>query len=140
MPDDQVHQPSGRGQNVLAVIHHHQHRAGTQIVDHGGLDVKALLLLKPQRRGDGVGDSRTVIERSELAKHCAIVELFLHSTGDLEGQPGLADASDAGQRHQRTLANGADDDFDVVLASNETGDAPWHARPRPSGDGSMRRG
>ena len=102
MPNDLVDQPRGRGQDVLAVVHHQQHRARPQKLDHGGLDAEALLLLQPQCRSDGVTDSRTVIERSELAEGCPVVELLFQPTGDLEGQSGLSDAADAGQRHQRT--------------------------------------
>ena len=106
VPNDLVDQPRGRGQDVLAVVHHQQHRARPQKLDHGGLDAEALLLLQPQCRSDGVTDSRTVIERSELAERCAVVELFFQPTGDLEGQSGLSDAADAGQRHQRTARQG----------------------------------
>ena len=85
-------------------------------------------------------DGRTVIERRELAEPRAVVELFLESAGDLESESGLPDPSDAGQRHQWTLSDSADDACDVVLASDEAGDPPRYAAARSSGDRNLRCG
>ena len=94
------------GEDVLAVVHDQQQRARPQKLDHGGLDAKALLLLQPQRRGNGVIDGRTVIERRELAEARAVVELLLESAGDLEGQSGLSDPADTRSTSQEDSLRG----------------------------------
>ena len=97
-----------------------------------------MLLLQPQRRGNAVRDGRTVIEGRKLAKPRALIELFLYPTGDLEGEPSLADPTDTGQGHQRPFSKSFDNACDVVLASDETRGAPRHARTPPSGDRNAR--
>ena len=77
------------------------------------------MLLQPQRRGDGVNDGRTVIERREFAEACAVLELLLESTGDLEGQPGLTDAADAGYVTRGPSPSALATVADVVLASDD---------------------
>ena len=90
-------------EDVLAVVHDEQQLARPQILDHGLLDAEALLLLQPQRRGDGVAHRGAVVERRELAEPHAVAEAVLLARCDLEREPGLADAADPGQGHQRAL-------------------------------------
>ena len=91
---------------MLAVVHDQQQLARPQILDHRRLDAEALLLLQPQRRRDSVAHRCTVVERGEFAEPHAVAEALLVASGGLEGEPRLADAADAGQRHQRALGAG----------------------------------
>ena len=75
-----------------------------------------------------------VVDRRELAEPHAVTEALLFPPGDLEGQPGLADAPDAGQRHKRCLSQGAGDAQDIALSADETGCATRQSGAGPSGD------
>ena len=135
MPHDLVDQLGGRIEDMLAVVHHQQQFACPQVLDHGGFDIEALLLLQPQCRRDCVADRRSVVERRELAEPRAVAEALLFAAGGLEGEPGLADAADTGQRHKRTFSQRGADPHDVVLATDETGCAPRHSGVGPGRDG-----
>ena len=106
MPHDLVEQPRGRVQDVLAIVHDQQQLACPQILDDGLLDAEALLLLQPQSRRDGMAHRGAVVERREFADTHAVTEAVLLARCGLEGEPGLADAADPGQRDQRALAQG----------------------------------
>ena len=106
-----------------------QQLARPQILDHRLLDVEALLLLQPQRRRNGVTDRRTVVERRQFADPHTVSEARLVTRGGLKGQPGLADAADPGQRHQRALAHAGHDPADILLPVDEAGRAPRQSSP-----------
>ena len=132
MPHDLVEQPRGRLQDVLAIVHDQQQLACPQILDHGRLDAEALLLLQPQSGRDGMGHRGAVVERREFADTHAVAEAVLLARCGLEGEPGLADAADPGQRDQRALAQGGGNAQHLVLAPDEAGRAPWQAGRRPA--------
>ena len=91
------------------------------------------MLLQPQRRRDGVAHRGAVVERREFAEPRAVAEALLLASCGLEGEPGLADAADPGQRHQRALAQGGGDAQHLLLAADEAGRAP-----RQIGDRTVR--
>ena len=79
-------------------------------------------------RRDGMAHRGAVVERREFAEPHAVAEAVLLAPGGLEGEPGLADAADAGQRDQRALAQGGGNAQHLVLAPDEAGRAPRQSR------------
>ena len=104
---------------------------------HRSGDVQTLLLLQPQRGRKGLSDDcaiRAGFERSEFTQPYPVSESPLLAPGCLDGEPRLAHATDPGQRHQRTLAQGHGDLAYLV----GTADEARHASGQDD-DGQLRR-
>ncbi len=90
-----------------------------EVLDDRLLDRRAVPLLHPERSGDGVGHGAAVAERGQLAEPRAIGEPGLLPGGHFDGQPGLADPTDPGQRHERGRPQRTGDRGDGALTPDE---------------------
>ncbi len=95
----------------------------------------ARLLGHPHRAGDRRYHQRGVAHAVERHERDPAVAAHQGSPGDLDGQPALADAADAGEGHERPVAAGdeASDRCEVRFAADQRrvgrlGDGSWPAR------------
>ena len=107
---------------MLAVVDDEQQLAGSQVLDHGGVDIEPVALLKSQRRGNCVTHRRAVVERREFTEPHAVAEASAQpGFRDFECQPGLAHPAHPGQRQQWSFAQRRRDPFHIRAATDEAG-------------------
>ena len=119
--------------------------AGEHLLDHGGAAVEHVLavveqeqpgarreLLEPAFEGERIGDRAGHVgvgaDRAELAPPRALREV--DPVGDLQGQPRLAGAADAGDGEQPAVAQQLLGARQVLLAAEEAAGAGWQAARR----------
>ncbi len=126
----------GRGvQDVLAVVHHEQQGSTVEVLGDRLLDAESVPLLHPERGRHRVTHGRTVGQRGELTQPRSVRELRSGAAGGLDGEPGLADPADPGERDQRALAHGRQNPLDVLVPAEEPGRPPRQVAARPPGLG-----
>ncbi|OLT00919.1 hypothetical protein BJF90_06210 [Pseudonocardia sp. CNS-004] len=135
VPDDPVDDPGGGIQDVLAVVHDEQEAPTVEVARDRLLDAVALLLLHAERGGHGVAHGGTVGQPGELAQPHPVGEPVPGPARSLDGEPGLADPTDPGERDQRAVAHGVDDLADVLAPAEETRRAALEVAASPAGGG-----
>jgi hypothetical protein len=98
MGEDCLDQVSRGVENVLAVVEHQQPRAALQSGRHTVSHTHARLLGDPEHRGHRLGHRARIADRGQFDHPHPIGEGVGTTSGDLEGQPCLADPARTGQR------------------------------------------
>ena len=109
--------------DVLAVVQQQQRRTVGEIIDDGF----RLTRLQAERARHPLGHQRTVGERRQLDPPHPARKALRHARRDLPGQPGLAAATRARERHQPRFAEQPRAAFEVVRPPDE------RAQARPAG-------
>ena len=106
-------------EHVLAVVEQEQDVPVGECLDHGVDVVGRLAGGQAQCAGDRSQDAVVAARRHEVDEgDAAVVEQV---GGDLEGEPGLPHAPDAGEGHERRGVEEREHVFDVVLAADQRG-------------------
>ena len=90
-----------------------------------------VLLLHSECCRDRVAHGSAVVQRGELAEPHALREPHVMAGGHLHGQAGLAGTADAGERHERAIAQRGRDPEDLLVAADEAGRAPRQVAASP---------
>ena len=114
-----VGQLGGRVQHMLAVVDYQQQLERSQIVDQCLVESLGILLLQSQRRCDRVRQRGTVGDWCEFAEPRTVGESVLAPVGELEGESGLADSADPGERHLCAALQSLADDHDFSFAPDK---------------------
>ena len=109
----------GRSQDVLAVVDDEQEPPSADRLGHR-VDERHVALRRDAQHGrDGRGDGGRVTDPCQLDDPHPVDELAGELGADLEGQAGLADTADAGQRDQAVRPHELGDVVDHLLATDE---------------------
>jgi hypothetical protein len=130
---DLFDQGSHGAEDVLAVVEDEEQVATSEIRGHRLLDRQPVPPLHPQGGRHRVPDRGAVGERRELAEPDAAGEPGPLALRHFESQPGLADPSRAGERHQRGLAEGSRDGIEFLPPAHEPRAAPGQVRRSQDG-------
>ena len=92
------------GQHVLEVVQHHEHPAIAQRRPQPARQRGRVPLVHAQLPGQAVEHKPRVPQRREVDEHDPVRVVARHPLGYLDGQPGLADATRAGEDQQLRVA------------------------------------
>jgi hypothetical protein len=116
---------------VLAVVQEEQQAPGPQRVGERGQQGPTPLLAHPDGGGHGLGHQPRVAQRGQLHQPGAVGVRGQRLGGRLQGQPGLAGAPHAGERHQPVGAQQGRHLPQFALAPHEAGQLQGQVvRPR----------
>ena len=91
--EDRGDRRSGRGQDVLTVVDHHEELTTASASATVSMSAASPCGVMPEHGGEGRRDRRRVTDRGQLDHPDAVGELAGELGADLERQPGLADAA-----------------------------------------------
>ena len=107
------------GEDVLAVVDHQKEPPTSECIGNGVDQGRVALWRDAQHGRDRSGHRSRVADRRELDHPHAVRELAGDLGPDLERQPRLADASDAGERDQPARPHELGDFGNDFLAADE---------------------
>lgn len=118
--DDPLGQIGGRIEEVLAVVEHEEQVLGPEELDDAPGQIHAGAARHRQGRRHDLNQRVGAVGGGQLAEPCPVGIVRQHLCCDLDGQPGLADASDAGQGHDRGRPQGVGDLVELLAARAES--------------------
>jgi hypothetical protein len=115
----------GRGDEVLAVVEHDEHRIVADVVGDG-LDLRARRLVRqPHRPRDRRRHKHGVGEGREFDVPNAVFEVGDGVSGELKREAGLTCAASASEREEPTVPDQAPQFGEFGFAADETGQLHW---------------
>ena len=109
-------------EEMFAVVEDHECSSLAQRVAHALGEGNRGVWLHPERGRDDLHERFGVAGRCELAEPRTVPEVRQHHPGGLEREPGLADTSDPGERHEPRLLQDGRDSLHFVRAADEGGE------------------